>query len=178
MTKSHRSAAASSCAASSRLASTTESMSGASRRASPGGQRDGDGDRAAACRRSPRRRHRSARVRPGSTRVSENQRHVVGVADEHRGAGGRAQHPGGGDRRADQAVDQRGLAGAGRAADDGEQRGVEAAQPGQQVVVELADELGAGLARSFGARDVEREAGGGGGLAQRDESAASERAPR
>ena len=109
------------------------------------------------------------RVSPGSTRSPENQRHVVGVADQHGRAGGGAQHPGGGDLRADQAVDQRRLARAGGAADDGEQRGVEAAQPGEDVVVELADELGPGLAGPRGAGDVELETGRGGGLAQGDE---------
>ena len=93
---------------------------------------------------------------------------VVGVADQHGGAGRGAQHPGRGDLLADQAVHDGRLAGTGGAADDGEQRGVEAAQAGEHVVVELPDELGAGLAGSSGTRDVELEAGGGGGLAQRD----------
>jgi hypothetical protein len=123
-------------------------------------------------------------VGTGTTRAGQLGQHagvgeptkIVGVADEHGRSSGGAQHPGRGDLRADQAVHDRRLAGPGGAADDGEQRGVEAAQAGQHVVVELPDELGAGLASPFGAGDVEPEAGGGGGLAQRDESA-GERAP-
>ena len=95
--------------------------------------------------------------------------HVVGVADEHRGAGRRAQHARWRHGRPDQAVDDRRLARSGRAADDREQRGVEAAQAGQHVVVELVDELGAGLPRAFGTGDVEREAGVRSRLAQGDQ---------
>ena len=95
--------------------------------------------------------------------------HVVGVADQHGRAGGGAQHPGRGDLLADQGVHQRRLAGPGGAADDGEQRGVEAAQPGEDVVVELVDDLGPGLAGPRGTGDVELETCRGGSLAQGDE---------
>ena len=91
---------------------------------------------------------------------------VVGMADEHGGAGGGAQHPGRRDLLPDQAVHDRGLARSRGAADDGEQRCVEPAQAGEDVVVELLDELGARLACPLGPGDVELEADDGGGLAQ------------
>ena len=56
---------------------------------------------------------------------------------------GRPQHAGRAHVSADQRVDQRGLAGARGAADHREQRRVDAAQPGDQVIGQLADQLAA-----------------------------------
>jgi hypothetical protein len=53
----------------------------------------------------------------------------------------RAEHAGGTDPLADEGVDQCRLAGPRRAADHGEHRGVDAAQPGQHIVLELVDDL-------------------------------------
>ena len=130
-------------------------MSGASRKASPGSS-DGEVTSWSVRWSVPAP---LVRVSSGSTRVSENHAQVVGMADEHGRAGGGAQHPGGGDLLADQAVHDRRLARPGGAADDGEQRGVEAAQAGEDVVVELADELGPRLAGPLGAGDVELGSG-------------------
>ena len=69
---------------------------------------------------------------------------VVGVVDEHRRPGRGAQHPGRGDAGADEGVDQRRLARAGRAADDREQRRVEGHQARDHVVLELVDHLARG----------------------------------
>jgi hypothetical protein len=87
-------------------------------------------------------------------------------ADQHRRPGGRPQHARRGDRGADEAVDQRGLAGPGRAADDGEQRGVEVAQPGQQVVVDLLDHPAGRASGSLAARRGQAERGGRDGVPQ------------
>ena len=109
------------------------------------------------------------RGRPGQHPVAGEGGHVGGGADQHRatrvvGRSTPAVVTGG----ADQAVDQRGLARAGRAADDGEQRGVEVAQPRQQVVVDLVDDAPRGAA---GGVPV------GGGQAQRGGRAAGPAAP-
>ena len=110
------------------------------------------------------------RVRPGSIALGEEGAGVVRVVHEHGRAGGRPQDAGAGHLAPRDGVDQRRLAGAGGAADDGEQRGVEPAQPGQQVVVELAEQrlaLGAGvldvrhLERQREARDLGAQALGG-----------------
>ena len=74
---------------------------------------------------------------PGEDPRSGEPAGVRGVVDQHRRAGGRPQHTGARDRRADQGVDQRGLAGAGGAADDREQRRVQRRQPREDVVVQL-----------------------------------------
>ena len=67
--------------------------------------------------------------------------------------------PGVGDAGADQGVDQRRLAGAGRAADDREQRRVEGHQARDHVVLELVDHLGAGAALLVGPGELERQPG-------------------
>ena len=77
------------------------------------------------------------RARPGRTRCERKAPESYGVVDEHGRAGGGAQDAGARDLAPGDGVHERGLAGAGRPADDREQRRVEAAQPGQQVVVEL-----------------------------------------
>ena len=87
-----------------------------------------------------------ARDSSGRIRSPVNQPSVRGMADQHRAAGRRPQPPGAADVAPTRRVDQGGLAGAGRPADDRQQRGVEPAQPGQQVVVDLPDELGLGAA--------------------------------
>ena len=109
----------------------------------PGGQVVAD-DQLHACPAPP-----AAAGDPGQARqhpVTGERGHVGRRADQHRRPGGGPQHAGGGDRGADEAVDQRGLARTGRAADDGEQRGVEVAQPGEQVVVDLVDDRAGGAA--------------------------------
>ena len=70
------------------------------------------------------------------------------------------------DLGADDAVHQRRLAGAGRADERHEQRRGRLADPGQQVVVDLAEQLGAFGGDLFGAGDVEHERNGGDPLAQ------------
>ena len=77
--------------------------------------------RAAPGRRRTRRRRRAAQTSTGERVVGRSTPAVVTGAP-------------------DEAVDERGLAGAGGAADDGEQRGAQVAQPGQQVVVDLVDD--------------------------------------
>ena len=69
---------------------------------------------------------------------------VGGVGHQDRLACGRADHARVGYVLLQDPVDQRGLAGSGRAADDGQQRRVEVAQAGQDVIVELVDH-GAGV---------------------------------
>ena len=134
MTKSQRSAAASSWPASARLASTTESMSGASRKASPAGSAG------AATTWSV------SGVSPGSVGAGQAGQQLAGGGTRRCRRGGRPapgtrvvgrSTPDGADRGPDQAVDQGRLAGAGGAADDHQQRGVEPGEAGQQVVVEL-----------------------------------------
>src|SRR5690606_16400401 len=62
------------------------------------------------------------------------------VTDQHRGAGGRPQHPRLAYRCLHQAVDQRRLARAGGTADHHQQGGVEFGQARQQVIVYLGDQ--------------------------------------
>ena len=64
---------------------------------------------------------------------------IVGVVHQHRRAGGRPDHAGAADHMAQQGVHQRGLAGARRPADDGEERGVQTIESGKDVVVQLVD---------------------------------------
>ena len=82
---------------------------------------------------------------------------VVGVVDQHRRPGRGPQHAGLGDPAPDQRVDQRRLAGAGGAADHGEQRGVDGHQPRDDVVLELVDHLALRRALLLDAGDVERQ---------------------
>src|SRR5690606_1973606 len=63
------------------------------------------------------------------------------IGDQRRHQRGGPQHARLGDVGPDEGVDQRRLARAGGAADDGEERRVDGAQPGQQVVVELPSQL-------------------------------------
>ena len=74
---------------------------------------------------------------------------VGGGADQDRRPRGGPQHARRGHRCAHQAVHERGLAGAGRAADDGEQRRVEVEQAREEVVVDL---VGHARARRGGRR--------------------------
>ena len=86
---------------------------------------------------------------------------VLGVVDQDRADRGRAEDARTADLGVDDGVDQSGLAGARRAADDGQQRGVEGGQAGHDVVVELPEQR---LAVDLGGLclgDVEWEAGGG-----------------
>ena len=78
------------------------------------------------------------------------------VAGQHGVPGGRAQHTRGGDRPADEPVDQGRLAAAGGAADNGQQRGVGIPQPGQDVIVELVGEAPGQAAGSVRTGDRQR----------------------
>ena len=134
VTNSQASAAASSCRASVRFSSRTESMSGESSSASPSG-RASVGARISVPA-PPRRRWPArapaARGRPRTTACPPGSARAPAP-----GSSGAARPP----RltsRAEQAVHQRRLAGARRAADDHQQRRVELSQPRQQVVVDLA----------------------------------------
>ena len=97
------------------------------------------------------------RREPGQDAVVLEPGDVRRVAGEHRRPGGRAQHAGRADLRADQGVDERGLARAGGAADDHEQRRVHARQARQEVVVDLAGDLVARPPAGLGARRGEPE---------------------
>jgi hypothetical protein len=88
------------------------------------------------------------------------------VAHEHGGAGGGSEHAGLADAAADKGVDERGLAGAGGAADDGEERGVGILQARYQVVVELGEQLGPGLPGAWRVGEGEGETHGGDTVAQ------------
>ncbi len=83
VTKSHRSAADNSCVASVRLAVTTESMSGASSRAMPGGRASDSASRTVPAAVSPVSAP-VTRERLGRMRESVNQWRVLGVVDEDR----------------------------------------------------------------------------------------------
>ena len=80
---------------------------------------------------------------------------VLRVAGQHGRPRRRPQHAGRAHLAADEAVDERRLARARRAADDHQERRVELAQARQQVVVDLLDELRAGVPRRGGVRQVE-----------------------
>ena len=135
------------------MRSSTESMSGASRIASPAGHRLGgdqlEGLGVGGGAGDP--------LEVGQQPVLAEPDGVVGVVDQHRGPGRRPQHAGLGDPVADQRVHQRGLAGAGGAADHGQQRGVDGHQPRQHVVLELVDHLLPGRALLVDVRDLQRQ---------------------
>ena len=65
---------------------------------------------------------------------------VIGVVDEHWPRRRRPNDPGAGDLRPDQRVHQGRLPSTGGATDDSQERRIEGAKPGQNVVVELAKE--------------------------------------
>ena len=109
----------------------------------------------------PRRRRAAGRPRElGKDPIVLEPPHVVGMARQDRRTRRRAKDPSGADHRPDEAVDERRLPGAGRAADDHQHRGVHALQARQQVVVGLGDEVVAGPARVGRACDPELEAHG------------------
>ena len=81
------------------------------------------------------------RLRLGSTRWSSNQPASAGWCSRMGWRVVGRMAPGPGHRVAHEAVDQGGLAGAGGTADDGEQRRVQAAVAGQDVVIELGQGL-------------------------------------
>ena len=142
-------------------ACTTESMSGVSSSATPlrhalaGGQHE-----------------QPVAARPGQALLADpgqrGQEHVlgepvdvVGVAGQHRAVRRRAAHAGRADLGADDAVDQRGLARAG-GADQGDQDGRRGLpDPGQQVVIDLAEQLGAFGLDLGGTGDLEDQRDGG-----------------
>ena len=84
---------------------------------------------------------------------------VGGVVHQDRRTGRRTEHAGLGHDRTDEGVDQRGLAGAGRAADHREQRRLEGDDAWDDVVLELVDHLGPGEAMVLDARQLERQHG-------------------
>ena len=86
---------------------------------------------------------------------------LVGVAGQDRAVRRRPAHAGGAHVRADDAVHQRGLPGAGGADQGDEHRRGGAAHPGQQVVVDLAEELAAFDLDLGGTGDLEDERDGG-----------------
>ncbi len=151
VTNSHRSAAASSWAASVRLRSSTESMSGASRSASPCGiSLD-----ATSCKRAGISGGAGGALELGQDPLVVEPRCVVGVVDEHRRARRGTQDAGFADPLPDQRVHQGRLAGTRRTAHDGEQRCVDLHEPWQHVVLELVDHLRAVCPALLDAGDVE-----------------------
>jgi hypothetical protein len=86
---------------------------------------------------------------------------IVGMADEDRRAGGGAENPGRAHDGADEAVHERRLPGAGRAADHHQHRGIHLAEARQEVVVGLGDEIVASAPRVGRARNLELQAYGG-----------------
>ena len=131
------------------------------------------GRRAAPCRAAGSSRRPDARTRAvlagpardpaqaGQHPVAGEPVAVLGMVDQDRADRGRAEDARTADLGVDDGVDQSGLAGARRAADDGQQRGVEGGQAGHDVVVELPEQR---LAVDLGGLclgDVEWEAGGG-----------------
>ncbi len=91
---------------------------------------------------------------------------VVGVADEHRCAGGRAQHAGFADLAPHEGVDEGGLTGPGGPADHGEQGRLGRLQARYEVVVELRQQLGSGLTGPWGAGQGQRQTYGRDPVAQ------------
>ena len=77
------------------------------------------------------------RLRPGRTRWSSNQRPSAGMVQQDGLAGGGPDGAGAGDGVAHERVDERRFPGTGGAAHDGQQRRVQAAVAGQDVVLEL-----------------------------------------
>ena len=159
VTKIQRSAAASSWAARARLDSSTESTSGASRIASPSGtvgrrtSWSADGSVVG----------RWTRSRSGSRRSWPNHPASAGLCTSTGERVVGRSTPGSVTRRADERVDQRRLAGAGRAAHHRQQRRVEGHHPRDDVVLELVDHLaqdGRGARRRRAAPAAARPAGG------------------
>ncbi len=97
----------------------------------------------------------------GQEHVLREPADVVGVAGEHRGVGGRPPDAGEAHLRADDAVHQRRLAGACRADERDQDRRRALADPRQQVVVDLAEQLGAFRLHVGGTREVKDQRNGG-----------------
>jgi hypothetical protein len=79
------------------------------------------------------------------------------MGDEDGRGRSRPEHSGSGNRPADEAVDESRLARSGRAAEDREQRSIQLTKAGQEIVVDLADELALRLSSTFAAEGVEGE---------------------
>jgi hypothetical protein len=88
------------------------------------------------------------------------------VAGEDRRVGGRPPHPGQAHLVADDAVHQRRLARPGRTHQRHEERRRGLTNPGQQVVVDLAEQFGALSRDLFRTGDVEHQRDGGDPLVQ------------
>jgi hypothetical protein len=86
-----------------------------------------------------------------------NHGRVVGMAHQHRLAGCRPARADRADRFPDDAVDQRRLAGAGRATGHDQERGVDLRQPRDEVVVKLVAHRAGGRRRGVGARQAQRK---------------------
>ena len=95
---------------------------------------------------------------------------VVWMAGQHRAVGGRAAHAGGAHVRPDDAVHQGRLAGAGRADQGHQHRRGGPADPGQQVVIDLAEQLGAFGLHPGGIGDLEHQGHRGDPFAQVEQS--------
>lgn len=91
---------------------------------------------------------------------------VIRMADEHRGPCRGPEYAGFTHLAPHEGVDESGLTGPGGPADDGEQRRVGRLQPGYEVVVELREQLGSGLAGARGAGQGQRQTHGRDPVAQ------------
>jgi hypothetical protein len=101
---------------------------------------------------------RSVRAREAGEQGTRAEPRPIGrVADEHRTASRRAEHTSGADRCSYQTVDQGRLTSTGGPADHRQQRGVDAAQARDQVVIELRRERPRTIASGASAGQVERE---------------------
>ena len=102
---------------------------------------------------------RVTRSRSGSSRSWPNQCASSGWCTSTGRARRRPQHARLGHPVPDEGVDQRRLAGAGGAADDGQQRRVEGHEPRQDVVLELVDHLRRATRAAPPPRGLQRQAG-------------------
>jgi hypothetical protein len=94
---------------------------------------------------------------------------VVGVTGEHRAVRRRAPDAGHADLYPDDAVDQGRFTRPGRADQSDQDRGARFAQPRQQVVVDLAEQLAPLRAGLLGSGGLQRQLGGDDRLAQRED---------
>ncbi|CAM5611803.1 hypothetical protein SCALM49S_03401 [Streptomyces californicus] len=173
------SAARMSSAARTRLRTTRESMSGASRSARPRGTLTAVSTRRAPSPSPPRAARSSSPsgsgVCPGGSQDPGELRQVPVLRRTSGGRRGGRRAPGSGwwaaapglaDPAPHQGVDQGGLPGPGGPADHGEQRCLGVLEARQEVVVELGEEFGPGLPGAFSPRQGQWETHGGDTVAQ------------